>query len=244
MRRRHPRRSPGHHQRAVPVARSTQTTNGATPGQLPGPGPAEPGPAGIGADRRQASYLREHALDNLQFIRQTLELAGPFTAVPGWGQVVIGLTALGAAALAARQTSVEAWLVTWMAEAVLSGIIGVWAISRKARSKGLRLLAGPNRRFAFSFAPPLLAGALLTVAFYRAGAVQLLPGMWLLLFGAGVTSGGALSVRIIPVMGVSFLALGALALFAPPGWGDLFMACGFGALLIAFGVVIARRYGG
>jgi hypothetical protein len=195
-------------------------------------------------DRRHSRAQREHALDNLRFIRETLERAGPFTAVPGWGLVVIGLSALGAALVAGRQESVEGWLAVWMTEALLSGLIGVVAIGRKARSKGLGLLAGPNRRFAFSFAPPMLAGALLTYALYVSGQVSLLPGMWLLLFGAGVTSGGALSVRIIPVMGASFIALGAAALFAPPFTDDLFMALGFGALLIVFGVVIARRYGG
>ncbi|MGH2354873.1 MAG: hypothetical protein ACRDI2_06855 [Chloroflexota bacterium] len=195
-------------------------------------------------ESRHAHTLDQHALDNLRFIRETIERAGPFTAVPGRGQVVIGVTALAAAAVASRQATVEAWLGTWMAEAVLSGLIGLWAIRHKARAKGQGLLARPNRRFAFSFAPPMIAGALLTLACYLSGAVAMLPGMWLLLFGAGVTSGGMSSVRIIPVMGVSFLGLGAVALFAPPTWGDAFMAAGFGIMLIAFGVIIARRYGG
>lgn len=209
--------------------------------------PETPGPyraPTVNRSRRPAHVLREDALDNLQFIRETMERAGPFTAVPGWGLVAMGMTALGAALIAGRQTTVEGWLLTWMTEAALSGVIGVWAIWRKARASGIGLFAGPNRRFAFSFAPPLVAGGLLTYALYAVGAVGLLPGLWLLLFGAGVTSGGALSVRIIPVLGLSFLALGALALIIPPVWDDALMALGFGGLLIAFGMVIARRYGG
>lgn len=197
----------------------------------------------LAIERRQTHVMREHALDNLRFIRETLERAGPFTAVPGWGLVLMGLSALVAAVLAGTQTTVEAWLVIWMTEAALSGVIGVVAIGRKGRAKGIGLLSGPNRRFAFSFAP-LVAGALLTYALYVSGQVPLLPGLWLLLFGAGVTSGGALSVRIIPVMGASFMALGALALVAPPVLDDVFMAIGFGGLLVAYGLVIARRYGG
>jgi hypothetical protein len=196
------------------------------------------------ADRRPSHAQREFALDNLRFIRETLERAGPFTAVPGVGLVVIGLTALGAAFVAGRQDTIERWILVWMAEAALSGLIGVFAIARKARATGLGLLTGPNRRFAFSFAPPMFAGALLTYALYASGQVSLLPGLWLVLFGAGVMSGGALSVRIIPVMGASFIALGAAALLASPALDDAFMAFGFGVLLIAFGVVIARRYGG
>lgn len=188
--------------------------------------------------------LHVHAMDDLRFIRETMESAGPFTAVPGWGQIVIGITALVAAVIASRQQTVEGWLATWLLEAALSMVLGIWAVSRKARVKGLRLLAGPNRRFAYSFAPPMLAGALLTLGIYQAGEIHLLPGLWLLLFGAGVTSGGAFSVRIVPVMGFSLLLVGAAALFSPPGWGDWFMAAGFGGVLIVYGAIIARKYGG
>src|SRR2546428_8623540 len=68
--------------------------------------------------------LRARALDNLRFIRQTMERAGSFTAVPGWGQVAVGTTALAAAFLAARQRTPELWLVTWLAEALVALTIG------------------------------------------------------------------------------------------------------------------------
>jgi hypothetical protein len=201
-------------------------------------------PAAVAAQAAPVSHL--HALDDLRFIRETMERAGPFTAVPGWGAVATGATALAMAALTARLhlRDTETWLAAWLAEAVLALAIGLWAINRKTRAKGLPLLSRPNRRFAFSLAPPLAAGAVLTAALYRAGMAGLLPGVWLLLFGAGITSGGAFSVRIIPVMGISFLLLGGVALLCPPAWGTAFMALGFGGLLVVFGFVIARRYGG
>ena len=85
----------------------------------------------------------------------------------------------------------------------------------------------------------MLAGALLTYALYGAGQVHFLPGLWLLLFGASVYSGGALSVRIIPVMGSPFWPSAPWP-SSPAGLHDVFMGAGFGALLIAFGLVIAR----
>jgi hypothetical protein len=173
-----------------------------------------------------------------------MQRAGQFTAVPGWGLVAMGATALVAAAITSRQSTSEAWLATWLTEAAVALLIGVWAVSRKARASGQPLHSGPNRRFALGFTPPILAAALLTLAAYRAGANALLPGAWLLLFGTAVMSGGAFSVRIVPVMGACFVVLGAAALFAPLAWGDWFMAAGFGGLLIAFGLIIARRYGG
>ena len=258
MPRSHRRHSAGHfaprHRTSAPPAGTTpeepETLPSAAPLVRERPGSGGWNPAARArsrqaqADALPAPTLRQHALDNLRFMRQAMESAGPFTAVPGWGQVAMGLTALVAAALASRETSTERWLATWLVEAALALLIGTLAVGRKTRANGLALRSGPNRRFAFSFTPPMLAGALFTLAIYRAGAVSVLPGTWLMLFGAAVMSGGTYSVRIVPVMGLSFIALGAAALLAPLGWGDWFMAAGFGGLLIVFGLVIARRYGG
>ena len=188
--------------------------------------------------------LRDRALDNLQFIRSTMERAGSFTAVPGWGMVVVGLTALAAAWLAARQGRATDWLAVWLGEAVIGVIVGGAAMVQKARVANDPLLSGPARRFGLSFLPPIVVGALLTIAFHRAGLFSLMPGMWLLLYGTAVATAGAFSVRIVPLMGACFMVLGAAALFAPPSWSPWFMAAGFGGLNIAFGLLIARRHGG
>ena len=188
--------------------------------------------------------LHDRAMDNLRFIRETMERASSFTAVPGWGQIVIGATALVSAWVAAQQPTARLWLMTWAAEAFLSFLIAGWAMRQKARAADVSLLSQPGRKLAVNFSPPIFVGALLTIALYRIGAVSLLPGMWLLLYGAGVVTGGAFSVKAVPVMGVCFMTLGAVALFSSPGWGNAFMAAGFGGLHIIFGAHIARRYGG
>ncbi len=194
--------------------------------------------------RPQPSPLETHALENIRFIRQTLEQAGAFTAVPGWGGVLMGATALVAALLATQVQKPTTWLAIWLVEAVVAFLIGGAAMVVKASAAGQPLLSGPARKFALGMAPPLLAGALLALALLRARQTDLLPGVWLLLYGAAVVTGGAFSVRIVPLMGVCFLLLGAAALFAPPAAGNLLMAVGFGGLHVLFGVWIARRYGG
>ena len=173
-----------------------------------------------------------------------MERAGSFTAVPGWGQVAVGVTALVAAFVAARQTSVELWLATWLGEAVVALAIGGSTMVRKAYAVNDPILSGPGRRFGLSVLPPMVVGGLLTIALYRAGLWQALPGTWLLLYGAGFVTGGAFSVRIVPVMGLCFMFVGSVALFAPAAWGTWCMAAGFGGLHIVFGAIIARRYGG
>jgi len=190
------------------------------------------------------NQLDSHARDNLRFIRETMERASAFTAVPGWGGVWMGLSALAAAGLSTLASSPREWLGIWLVEAFVAMAIGVAAMSAKARRAGLPLFAGPARRFLLTLAPPLIAGAIVTLALVEKGLTSLLPGVWLLLYGTAVVTGGAFAVRIVPVMGVGFMLLGATALAAPPGWGTAFLAAGFGGLQIVFGLRIAKQYGG
>jgi hypothetical protein len=188
--------------------------------------------------------LHVRAMDNLSFIRQTMERATAFTAVPGWGGVGMGLLALGAAAIAETRLTRTEWLVTWLATSGLGLTLGGWTMTAKARRAGTTVFSYSGRRFVLSYVPPLLVGGLLTGMLVRAGLWSALPGTWLLLYGTGVVTGGAFSVRVVPLMGLCFMALGAVALFAPPAWGNFLMAAGFGVLHIVFGLIIARRYGG
>ena len=188
--------------------------------------------------------MDDRARDNLRFIRETMERAGAFTAVPGWGGVAMGITAIGAAAIAFRQHTFWAWLATWTVEAFIAIVIAAWSTYSKMRRSGASLLTGPGRRFIYSFAPPLLVGALLTIALAPMGLVSVIPGIWLLMYGTGVTTGGAFSIRVVPLMGLCFIVLGAVALFSPPNWGDALLGIGFGGFHILFGAVIARKYGG
>jgi hypothetical protein len=188
--------------------------------------------------------MHAHAIDNLRYLRSTMERAGSFTALPGVGGIVLGCTALGVAALAARMWNTDAWLATWLGEAVLACLIGVVGAAWKSRKANLPLLSGPGRKFLLGFAPPLLAGALLTLVLYRGGLLAALPGVWLLLYGTGALCGGGASVKAVPVMGICFMALGTAALFAPAGWGNAFLAAGFGGLHILFGILVTVKYGG
>jgi hypothetical protein len=196
--------------------------------------------------RRDVQPLHDRAAENLRFIREAMERAGAFTAVPGRGMVAVGITALVAVALGPRRVADGAgrWLVFWLAEAALALGLGGVSLVRKARVLGLPLLSGPGRRFFLAFSPPLLVGAVVTALAIRHGLGTLLPGLWLLLYGTAVLCGGALSVRVVPIMGASFMALGIAALLAPASLGLVFMALGFGGLHVLFGVLIARGYGG
>jgi len=194
--------------------------------------------------KRAPIPIDARAADHLRYIRETMENAAEFTAVPGWGGVAMGITALAAAFLASRQLTSRAWLTVWLIEAFVAVAIAAPAAATKAHRANSSLFSGPGRKFVVSFAPPIVVGGLLTYALYHAGLFSVLPGLWLLLYGTAIVTGGAFSVRVVPVMGLCLMLIGAAALFVPPAWGDGFMAGGFGILQIGFGLWIARHHGG
>ena len=201
----------------------------ASPQRVPGP---------------RAQPLHARAMDDLSFIRRTMERATPFTAVPGWGGVTMGLVALVAAAVGSRAETAVAWVACWVTAAVVALLIGGWAMAAKARRAGTPLLSWSGRRFVLSFLPPLAVGAL---SDDRAGAE------WADRGAAGDVAAAVRHRRRYrrsilgpgcPGHGRRFMLLGAVALFGAGAVGNLLMAAGFGGLHLVFGFIIARRYGG
>lgn len=188
--------------------------------------------------------LHDRAMDNLRYIRETMERATPFTGISGRGEMAIGATALVACLVAAQQPTFNSWLVIWLAEALISLLIAGWSMDRKARAAQMPLFSGSGRKAVFSLVPPVIAGGLLTIVLVRAGLTSAIPGVWLLLYGTGVITGGMFSIRAVPAMGLCFMVLGAIALFSPPAFANWFMAIGFGGLHLLFGAIIVRKYGG
>jgi hypothetical protein len=195
---------------------------------------------------RDPIALHERAADNLRYIRETMERAGSFTAVPGLGGIGMGSCALVSAWLAhgARAGSTGAWLRAWLICLAVSLAIGTAGTVWKARRFRVPLSSGVARKYALTMIPSLLVGAFMTLAMTRWGVADSLPGVWMLLYGSAVASGGAFSVRLIPVIGVLFMIAGAITLFLPVNLGDYMMAATFGGLHVVFGLIIARRYGG
>jgi hypothetical protein len=187
--------------------------------------------------------LHDRAAANLDYIRAAMERTSSFTGVSGAGFVASGLSAVAAAALAARQPSMAGWIAVWAAELLLAAAISVLTSARKGRRVGTPLGSPPARRFLLAFAPPMLAGAVLSAALLASGVRALVPAVWLLLYGAAVANAGAHSVRAVQFMGLAFMGVGLVAAFFP-SWGDPLLALGFGGLHVGFGVLLMRRHGG
>lgn len=188
--------------------------------------------------------LGDRAIDNLRFIREAMERSTSFTAVPGYGGMLMGATAIAAAYIAAQQIYLRNWLIVWLTEAFLAAAIGLLAMWQKSKIAGQSLLSTPARKFAFGFTPPLVCGVAITLGLWRYEYYSVMAPAWMLCYGAAVVTGGAFSVRAVPVMGWIFMLFGSAAFALPAAYGNYLMAASFGLLHIVFGAVIAKKYGG
>lgn len=188
--------------------------------------------------------IGERAIDNLRFIRETMERSTHFTAVPGYGGMLMGVTAIAAAYIGSQQIYLRNWLFVWLTEAFLAFAIGLLAMWQKSKLGGQSLFSTPARKFAFGFVPSLVCGVAITLGLWRYEHYEIMAPVWMLCYGASVVTGGAFSVRVVPVMGWLFIACGAAAFALPAVYGNYLMAASFGLLHVVFGAVIAKRYGG
>ena len=187
--------------------------------------------------------LDDHAVANLRYIRETMERAGAFTSIPGWGGFAIGWTAVIAAVIASRLFDLN-WLKLWLGEAVLATIIAAATMALKASRAGVTLTSPAARRFFVSYFAPIIAAAVLTLMLLRAQWYEAMPAVWLLSYGASFISSGSFSIRVVPQMGVCFMLLGAAAAWVPFSMSNALLGIGFGGLHIIYGLIIARNYGG
>ena len=194
--------------------------------------------------RVKPSSVGDHAAENLVYIRQAMERSATFTSIPGAGGVAMGVVALAASPLAARQPSEDRWLTVWLGAAAIAAIVGLIAMARKAQRSGSTLTGAIGRRFALGMAAPFVAGAAITYELWAVRSFTVMAPAWLLLYGAGVLTGGIFSVPIVRAIGLCFMALGIAAIVSPPEWGTVWLGIGFGGLHIVFGAYIARNYGG
>jgi hypothetical protein len=193
---------------------------------------------------REPPSLSTHAADNLVFIREAMERSSTFTAIPGAGGAVMGGIGLAAASLAAAQPTPDLWLAVWLGAAALASLVGLVTMWRKANRAGLTLTGTSARRFGAGMAAPFIAGAAITYALWAARNFTVMAPAWLLLYGAGLLTGGQFSVTVVRWIGVSFMAVGLAAVVTPPAWGNIWLALGFGVMHIGFGIHIARSHGG
>ncbi|HVY64974.1 MAG TPA: hypothetical protein VHH11_09160 [Gammaproteobacteria bacterium] len=184
------------------------------------------------------------AVENLQYIRRTIEAAHTFTTVPGKGCIAMGVTALAAVAAESYPPLAVHWLAIWVGAAAVACALALWFMEKKAHAQGLSLRRSVAKRFFMTLAPAFLTGAILTAALVGRVDRELITATWLLLYGTGLTTCGLFAVPAVFTAGVAFMALGAATLWLPPGSAHVVLALGFGGIHLALGAAILRHHGG
>jgi hypothetical protein len=184
------------------------------------------------------------AVENLRYIRSTIEAAHTFTTVPGKGCIAMGVTALAAVGIESLPQLAAHWLAVWVGAAIVACGAALWFMEQKARAQGLSLRRAVAKRFFMTLAPAFIAGAILTTALAAQVDRELVTGMWLLLYGAGLAACGLFAIPAVFTAGLAFMALGTATLWLPPGSAHIVLALGFGGIHLALGTTIVRHHGG
>lgn len=187
-------------------------------------------------------YIEARAAANLRYIRETMQAAHAFTLVPGRGCIIMGVIAIIAAGLELHPALSMQWLPLWLVAAVLAGVVAVYEMAEKARGEGISLRRSSATRFFMTLAPAFSVGAILTAALSGDVSREVIAGIWLLSYGAGIAACGVFSIPVVLIAGAAFIGLGSVALTAPESWAPLLLAIGFGGIHIALGTIVIHRY--
>jgi len=187
--------------------------------------------------------IESHALGTLAYIRASIESSSSMD-VPGMAGIVMGIIGVLAAIVVSLPRWAAHWLGIWLAAAALALVLGGALVARQTAQRGHARYLGPLRKFLLCLCPALLAGAVLTLVFGTGGMTNVIPGMWLLLYGCAVLSASTVTVagiaRLICIMGGLFVALGLMTFALPATAHTAMLGLGFGVLHIIFGFLIGR----
>lgn len=158
--------------------------------------------------------------------------------------IVMGVIGMLAAVMVSLPGFAPHWLWIWLVAAVVALLLGGALVARQITQRGRSRYFGPARKFLLCLCPALFAGAVLTWVLVAVGMSDVVPGMWLLLYGCAVLSAstviGAAVARHVCIMGSAFVVLGMLTFVLPATAHVVMLGLGFGVLHIAFGVLIGR----
>lgn len=184
--------------------------------------------------------LDTHALGTLQYIRASIDAAG-LLAVPGSAGIAMGAVGILTALLVSFKAVAVHWLLIWLIAGLVAIAFGTALMVHQVVTRGTALYRGPLRKFLMCLCPPLLVGAVLTWQLWLRAEFNLIPGVWLLMYGCAVMAASTLTRRALAVMGALLVLLGLAALQVPENFQNTVLGVGFGGLHLLFGILIGGK---
>lgn len=202
----------------------------------------------------------DEAQARMREIQRIMERATLFTLLPGTAALVGGLAVLAgcaasyallqgpdlAAILQLSGTARGGLYAMWIAIAAGSVLLNVILTMRSAAAAGFAAIGRPAQVAAFSLTPSIAVALVMTIKVLlatapRAEDVQAIAPIWMMLYGTGVYTAGLFSIRPPRILGLAFIAMGVVALFAFPAWGIAAVALSFGLLHVVFGLYVLQK---
>ena len=195
---------------------------------------------------------RAEAEARMREVQRIMERTTLYTLLPGLPAieggilVLVGcavsyavLGSLDPAAVLAQTPGWQAGLCSmWAAIAAIAIVKDVVSTARAARRMGMSPVARPGRFAAYSLTPSVLVAVVLTLKFSLDGQIAYIVPTWMMCYGTGVYAAGLFSVRLPRLLGMAFIVMGAAGLLLFTHYGVVLAALSFGALHIAFGLIV------
>ena len=184
----------------------------------------------------------ERAEHTLETIRTLMDRSQRYEHLSGYSGLLAGGTALlGCAALGFNLLPFGPRLdfaVVWSTVFAVAFAGHLVITFGRARQRGEPVWSRQARTVLLAVLPSLGASVAITVLMGRLDRLDLLPALWLLLYGCGALATSFFAPRSIAWLGATCLTMGIISLVVLSGHAIMTMALGFGATHIAFGVSV------
>ena len=198
---------------------------------------------------------RAEAEARMREVQRIMERTTLYTLLPGLPAIVGGALALiGCAVSYAMIRSLDFADVLFLPMSQQMGFCVMWTLlgaaaiaqdvvltARAARREGVAPGARPGRFAAYSLTPSVVVAVVLTLQFLLDCEVRYIAPAWMMCYGTGVYAAGLFSVRLPRLLGMAFIVMGAAGLLLFSHCGVALAALSFGALHIAFGLIVIAR---
>lgn len=188
------------------------------------------------------------AAQNLESIRILMERTGRYSNFSAVSAATAGTLAIAAAAVCRwREISFDVphpwWklIALWaavFAVAFLQNLFWTWV---HARRRGERVWTHLTRAMTMAVLPGFFTGGVLTGFAIVERRLDMLPGIWMLMYGTAVLGAALFAGRNLKIFGALFLLMGAFTIHWRQ-YGVEMMAASFGLLHLGLGLLIAWKF--
>jgi hypothetical protein len=182
----------------------------------------------------------EHAEHTLETIRTLMDRSQRYEHLSGFSGLVAGVTTLlGCAALGFHRLPFgfsSNFALVWGTVFTIAFFAHVLITFGRAHQRGESVWSRQARTVLLAVLPCFITGLAVTVLMTQLNRLDLLPALWLMLYGCGALATSFFAPRSIAWLGATCLASGIIGLIVLPGHPVLTMALGFGATHVVFGI--------